>query len=209
MTCERSDSITSTSMAAGDKPNRELRAGPDSAGQTTPWLYASRSAGVRRLREPASKWKVATPGRLTLYNAVVRTNRPPEVFLLVIADALTARLNSGFPIFSPREPPLHESTRVSQSQSLTEIQVRLALEEAGAKYDIIWIDLLNKPLWYGEKVYPKANVSANKGCAQICTCETAMLIGVIHRSPSSYAEARPCIGTRPLLRRQRRSPSPG
>ncbi|TFK84923.1 hypothetical protein K466DRAFT_495692 [Polyporus arcularius HHB13444] len=94
-------------MAAGDKPNRKLRAGPGSAGHTTPWLYASCSAGIRRLREPARKWKVATPGRLTLYNAV-------------------------------DSPYSH--------------RVRLALEEAGAKYDIIWIDLLNKPLWYGEKV---------------------------------------------------------
>ncbi|KAI0366076.1 hypothetical protein BV20DRAFT_1027012 [Pilatotrama ljubarskyi] len=33
-------------------------------------------------------------------------------------------------------------------------RVRLALEEAGAKYDIIWIDLLNKPEWYEQKVYP-------------------------------------------------------
>ncbi|KAI0360288.1 hypothetical protein OH77DRAFT_1433768 [Trametes cingulata] len=33
-------------------------------------------------------------------------------------------------------------------------RVRLALEEAKVKYDIIWIDLLNKPEWYEKKVYP-------------------------------------------------------
>ncbi|KAI0634696.1 hypothetical protein C8Q77DRAFT_1103581 [Trametes polyzona] len=33
-------------------------------------------------------------------------------------------------------------------------RVRLALEEAKAEYDVIWIDLLNKPEWYGKKVYP-------------------------------------------------------
>ncbi|KAI0824926.1 hypothetical protein BC628DRAFT_382246 [Trametes gibbosa] len=33
-------------------------------------------------------------------------------------------------------------------------RVRLALEEAGAKYNIIWIDLMEKPDWYEKKVYP-------------------------------------------------------
>ncbi|KAI0697740.1 hypothetical protein C8T65DRAFT_710338 [Cerioporus squamosus] len=37
-------------------------------------------------------------------------------------------------------------------------RVRLALEEAGAKYDMIWIDLLNKAEWYGKKVYSEAKV---------------------------------------------------
>ncbi|TFK78927.1 hypothetical protein K466DRAFT_592644 [Polyporus arcularius HHB13444] len=37
-------------------------------------------------------------------------------------------------------------------------RVRLALEEAGAKYDVILIDLYNKPDWYGKKVYPVAKV---------------------------------------------------
>ncbi|TFK81623.1 thioredoxin-like protein [Polyporus arcularius HHB13444] len=36
-------------------------------------------------------------------------------------------------------------------------RVRLALEEAGAKYDIIWINLLSKPEWY-KKVYSHAKV---------------------------------------------------
>ncbi|KAH9848999.1 hypothetical protein C2E23DRAFT_888608 [Lenzites betulinus] len=33
-------------------------------------------------------------------------------------------------------------------------RVRLALEQAGAKYNVIWIDLMNKPEWYKQKVYP-------------------------------------------------------
>ncbi|KAI0826749.1 hypothetical protein BC628DRAFT_1319242 [Trametes gibbosa] len=33
-------------------------------------------------------------------------------------------------------------------------RVRLALEEAKAEYDIIWIDLLAKQEWYEKKVYP-------------------------------------------------------
>ncbi|CDO72824.1 hypothetical protein BN946_scf185002.g9 [Trametes cinnabarina] len=33
-------------------------------------------------------------------------------------------------------------------------RVRLALEEAGARYDTIWIDLMNKEGWYEEKVNP-------------------------------------------------------
>ncbi|PIL28250.1 hypothetical protein GSI_09662 [Ganoderma sinense ZZ0214-1] len=33
-------------------------------------------------------------------------------------------------------------------------RVRLALEEAKATYDIIWIDLVGKPEWYEKKVYP-------------------------------------------------------
>ncbi|KAI0646674.1 thioredoxin-like protein [Trametes meyenii] len=33
-------------------------------------------------------------------------------------------------------------------------RVRLALEEAKVAYDIIWIDLLNKPDWYEKKVNP-------------------------------------------------------
>ncbi|TFK79322.1 hypothetical protein K466DRAFT_606231 [Polyporus arcularius HHB13444] len=37
-------------------------------------------------------------------------------------------------------------------------RVRLALEEAGAKYDLILIELSNKPDWYAKKVYPLAKV---------------------------------------------------
>ncbi|KAI0366075.1 thioredoxin-like protein [Pilatotrama ljubarskyi] len=37
-------------------------------------------------------------------------------------------------------------------------RVRLALEEAKATYDIIWIDLLNKPEWYQEKVNPTGKI---------------------------------------------------
>nr|VWO96380.1 GlcNAc-PI de-N-acetylase [Ganoderma boninense] len=33
-------------------------------------------------------------------------------------------------------------------------RVRLALEEAKATYDVIWIDLVDKPEWYEKKVYP-------------------------------------------------------
>ncbi|KAI0699159.1 thioredoxin-like protein [Cerioporus squamosus] len=37
-------------------------------------------------------------------------------------------------------------------------RVRLALEEAQVPYDIIWVDLLDKPEWYGKNVYPEAKV---------------------------------------------------
>ncbi|KAI0360289.1 thioredoxin-like protein [Trametes cingulata] len=37
-------------------------------------------------------------------------------------------------------------------------RVRLALEEAKATYNIIWIDLLNKPDWYQKKVNPTGRI---------------------------------------------------
>ena len=67
--------------------------------------------------------------RLTLYAAVVCFSR-------LISDVVTQRTlryqDSPFP---------H--------------RVMLALEEAGAKYDIIWIDLMNKQEWYEKKVNPE------------------------------------------------------
>ncbi|CDO77574.1 hypothetical protein BN946_scf184926.g11 [Trametes cinnabarina] len=36
--------------------------------------------------------------------------------------------------------------------------VRLALEEAGAVYDVVWIDLMNKPEWYEREINPDGKV---------------------------------------------------
>ncbi len=47
--------------------------------------------------------------------------------------------------------------------------MRLALEEAGAKYDIIWINLLSKPEWY-KKVYSQAKVRTDKERAPKFAC---------------------------------------
>ena len=66
--------------------------------------------------------------RITLYAAVVRP------FLLPTNNAL-------IPTLSRQDSPFPH-------------RVRLALEEAGAKYDIIWIDLIKKQEWYEKKVYP-------------------------------------------------------
>ncbi|KAI0699157.1 hypothetical protein C8T65DRAFT_793556 [Cerioporus squamosus] len=65
------------------------------------------------------------------------------------------------------------------------MQVRLALEEARAKYDLIWIDLYNKPNWYGKKVYPVAKVNEPTQTQRTDTY-------LVHRSPSSSTAARPC-----------------
>ena len=34
----------------------------------------------------------------------------------------------------------------------------IALEEASLAYDVIWVDLVNKPEWYTKKVYPIGKV---------------------------------------------------
>ena len=43
----------------------------------------------------------------------------------------------------------------------------IALEEANAKYDIIWIDLINKPDWYEKKVYPAAKVPSTRSLRSV------------------------------------------
>ncbi|KAI0699163.1 hypothetical protein C8T65DRAFT_729105 [Cerioporus squamosus] len=55
--------------------------------------------------------------------------------------------------------PVERITLYNSVESPFPQRVRLALEEAQAAYDIIWIDLLyNKPEWYGKNVYSEAKV---------------------------------------------------
>ena len=64
---------------------------------------------------------------------------------------------------------LHLVSKISshnQQDSPFPHRVRLALEEAKATYDVIWIDLIEKPEWYEKKVYP------GEGRVRLSSCAT-------------------------------------
>lgn len=83
--------------------------------------------------------------RITLYAAPVRGYRSRDrTHIDLESFRRNRRTPTGYACVSAWDL-VHAAYNISA-------QVRLALEEAKANYDVIWIDLVDKPEWYAQKV---------------------------------------------------------
>lgn len=78
----------------------------------------------------------------------------------------TKRITLYAAVVSPICHLVSQTLSDNQQDSPFPHRVRLALEEAKATYEIIWIDLIEKPEWYEKKVYP------GEGRVRLFSCAT-------------------------------------